>query len=421
MVDLRISQLQAAQALGGAERLAGVQNGQTVAVSAGQLARLTQPAAPGQVASRCLFNRTFAATPKQFMARTFHRAMDDIDAVQLLEANWYNSGGTETATGGAATVSAAIEYPLNSCTRVTWAEQATGQVASGANLLSDLVAVTIPRGAWFAVRRYVTNPAGIAFASVCDTTDRGFGPDVFGYAPSGLADQTMTTAPVATAQAAGPCAFPAAIVARTRRASFGIIGDSRSAGALSSSTTGAFDGEGNLGEYAGALHGRGHATINGGIYGTTAAAFAASNARQAEAIGYCSHVVLEHSINDLTGGRTAAQVQADLLGIATLFPRARVIVGTTPPVSTSTDGWASANNQVAHASNAQRVALNAWKRQVPRPFADCWEVADLVETARGSGLWKAGLTGDGTHESAAGYQAIAGDAGWAAKVARVAV
>lgn len=421
MVDLRISQLTPAKRLSGGERLAGTQAGASVAVTTGQLAAFARPAITAQVASRCLFNRAFATTPKQMMCRTYHKAMDDIDALQILEANWYNSSGTETGTGGTATVGAAIEYPLNSCTRVTWGDQPTGSVASNANLLSDLTAVAIPRGAWFAVRRYVANPSGIAFASVSDQTDRGFGVDVFGYAPSGLADQTMTNAPVTTAQAPGLCAYPAAIVARTRRSSFAIVGDSRSAGALTTSSTAAFDGEGNLGEFAGALHARGFATLNGGVFGTTAAQFVASHARQAEAMGYCSHVVLEHGINDLTGGRTAAQIQADLLSIAGYFPRAQAILGTTPPVSTSTDGWTTTAGQTTHASNPVRVALNAWKRQVPRPFADCWEIADLVETARGSGIWKAGLTGDGTHESASGYQAIAADAAWATQVVRVTV
>ncbi|MDO7844605.1 SGNH/GDSL hydrolase family protein [Sphingomonas immobilis] len=419
MPQIRISELPLSPALSGAERLPAIRSGANAAVTAGQIAALSRPAAIAPVATRCAFARGYSATPKQMMARTYHRALDDISALQIVEANWYSNAGTETGTGGTLSVTAAIEYPLNTCTAVTWGGAGTGSAATNTNLFSDFVAVSIPKGALFAIRRYVTNASGIVFSTISDQTDRGFGIDVFGYAASGIADQTLSGTQVSTAQAAGLCSYPAAILARTRRPSFGIVGDSRSAGAITTSSTASFDASGNVGEIARGLATAGYAALNGGVYGTQAAQFVASHARQVEILRYCPYIVLEHAINDVTAGRTAAQIQADLTAIAGYFPNARIIVSTTPPVTSSTDGWASLANQTTHANNAVRVAVNTWKRGVPQPFFDCWDVADTVESARNSGLWKPNFTLDGTHESDVAYAAIQADAGWAMRTATI--
>ena len=44
---------------------------------------------------------------------------------------------------------------------------------------------------------------------------------------------------------------------------------------------------------------------------------------------------------------------------------------------------------------------------VGHPLAGYIEVADTVESARNSGLWKAGYSGDGTHPNTVGATAIA--------------
>lgn len=362
----------------------------------------------GQVATRCHLSKQMAATPKQMMCRTYHVARDDITALRLAEANWYiNTAMAETGMGANLAVTASIEYPLNDCHQISWGGSSTGAVATLTTLVSDPIAIHIPKGAMFAVRRFVSCTAGIPFTSFSDQTDRGFGTDVFGYAASGIGDQTMTNAAVTTAQSPGFIHFPAAILAMTRRPSLAVIGDSRNVGSTASSSTAAFDAIGNLGEIQRSI-GAHLGCLDLGIYGEKLQNFVASNARRVELGSYCSHICIEMGINDVTGGRSAAQIAADTAAIAAYFPDHRLVLSTMPPSTTSTDGWASVDNQTIHANDGIRVAVNNARRALPSPFVACWDVADAVESARDSGKWKApGHTADGLHESELAYGAIA--------------
>jgi hypothetical protein len=365
-----------------------------------------------QVATRSYFNKATTATPKQMMLRTFHKAMTDITALQILEGNWYvNATGGEASVAGTSTITASVEYPLNVCSRILWnGGNNSAAVAQNSNLLSDSCAIVIPKGAFFAIRRYITNPAGIHFQTGggFGVVDAGFGPDVMGYAASGIVDQTMSNATVTSAQATGTANFPAAIVGLSSVPAVGIIGDSRSEGAAVSSGGGLhiFSSNGDSGELAPALTNAGFANINGGIYGVKIEHFTTSNARQREAFAYCTHIAIERSINDLVGGASAAAVQGFHNTVAGYFPDKKVLLSTTPPVSTSTDSWATVGNQTTAAFNGALTTLNDWKRTNPAPFAGVFEVSDIVSSARNSGLWKANYTSDGTHENATSFPAI---------------
>lgn len=45
--------------------------------------------------------------------------------------------------------------------------------------------------------------------------------------------------------------------------------------------------------------------------------------------------------------------------------------------------------------------------QASHPLYTYWEIADEVETARNSGIWRAGYTDDGLHPTATGINAAA--------------
>lgn len=88
--------------------------------------------------------------------------------------------------------------------------------------------------------------------------------------------------------------------------------------------------------------------------------------------------------------------------------------------------WATTANQtVANSTKeANRVQLNGWLRsgapivagaavaagtqgattagQSGHPLYGLWEITDRVETARDSGIWKAGYTSDGLHPNSTG-------------------
>lgn len=139
--------------------------------------------------------------------------------------------------------------------------------------------------------------------------------------------------------------------------------------------------------------------------------------------------------NDLSGGATLAQLQAwMILGWKLLSGYGLFVVGTTiTPISTSTDAWATVGNQTTDATNTIRVQYNAWMldgapldpttrtpvavgtvpalragRSPLHPLGATIDKSTAVETALGSGIWKApGYTADGEHPTAAGYAAIA--------------
>src|SRR5713101_7049158 len=83
----------------------------------------------GQVATRCWIPQQRDTSNFQFNSRSWHFARDDISPVQIAFPNWYAVGankdptGTERGVGSAAVVSAAVEYPTEKFTRVTWGNQ----------------------------------------------------------------------------------------------------------------------------------------------------------------------------------------------------------------------------------------------------------------------------------------------------------
>jgi lysophospholipase L1-like esterase len=154
-----------------------------------------------------------------------------------------------------------------------------------------------------------------------------------------------------------------------------------------------------------------------------------------------THILCELGVNGLSAG--FATWSSHLLGTGTKGAWGSLAAFGVPiyqttitPQTTSSDAWATVNNQtVASAGNeTARLAANAWLRdgapisaspaaggtvaavgasgvlragQTGHPLAGIIEVADLAESARDSGKWKAGYTGDGTHPNATGAAALA--------------
>ena len=162
--------------------------------------------------------------------------------------------------------------------------------------------------------------------------------------------------------------------------------------------------------------------VNLGVPSDTAQAFAAlansPGRRKLLAAGNWLYVQYPH--NDISSSRTLPQVQADLTTIVKLG-RARgmrVALNTTPPRTTSSDGWATTTNQTFDANESVRLAYNAWVRAGAGGLADLvLDVAAPLDsgTATGgasTGLWRAAgsagpYTVDGVHPSVVGHQAMA--------------
>ncbi len=122
---------------------------------------------------------------------------------------------------------------------------------------------------------------------------------------------------------------------------------------------------------------------------------------------YCTHVFEGYGTNDIGGGRTLAQLQADKLRlwqtfranslkiyVANLLPRTTDATNTTPVAGFAPGGL--------------RDQYNTWLlTQVGVTIDGVIDVASVVEDPANHGHWLSGETADGIHPNSATYAAIA--------------
>lgn len=343
------------------------------------------------VANRCSIPNSQNTTNKQTMSRSRHRAADSITSLKLVYGNWrvdFTNG--DVGLGTATTYSAAIEYPAGTFKQVTFSGATSIAVADLGEAISDAIAISIPKNAYFWVRTLTTSVTGILYVGKGADTAHGEAMD-FGVT---VVDKTMSG--TITDGAAG-IVTPYAILGYSAMPSVFLAGDSRTFGQLDTYT-------GNVSTDVGVLArsiGPELPYINCGI--PTDSAFKASTLstlRVSLAKRFCTHVVCGYGINDVNFySRSAAQALTDLKAVWTLYAPLTVYQTTLGPVTTSTDSWATTGNQTTAASNANRVTLNNSIRQ-STAIAGVMEIADVEESARDSGIWKApGYTTDGLHET----------------------
>lgn len=356
----------------------------------------------GQVATRCQFNSALVTGVQQGMFREFHYARDDISAMTLRWDDRYS--GSELASGATTTIECAIEYPSGTYTRVTFSGTNQGVMASGGSIVSDPIAVAIPNGAMFWLRTWKANTAGMLGADTNPHVLTGFGE----------ATQTGATVPNvvmggAISSNATYLSTPSAILAMTKKPSLLLVGDSRVVGLKDLPAT---SRTGDSGEFARALGGS-FGYICCAMSGESAQGFWGQGAVRRSLKQYTSHVICNYGINDLnSGGFNLAQMQTVYGNIwATLgAPAFPVYQATLPPMTTSTDSWATVANQTSlGAWEATRVATNNWIRtQGDIKLAGILDITLALESSKDSGKWMPGYVGpaDGVHENATGAYAI---------------
>lgn len=382
---------------------------QGVKVSAGDIFWTPKDAPrPRQAANRCGINNRVHTTNRQINSASTHTAMAPVSRLKIRFQNWYvavsvngNGDGTETVLGDA-TITAGIEYPTGTFTRVTFSGGSSGAAGSGATLESDWVLVSIPRGAKFKIWSCYRGTTGIPYRTAAADT----GLDIAQFSVSGLSDTSMGG--TITATQAGSYYSPLAIIAETTVPAIAVIGDSRAQG-INDAGSSAIGFVGEFGRILDPLV----PNINLGQQSDMAQFFAGSSSRRIAMLDVVDGVIYQLGINDhkATTPRTAAQMVGDLKVIAASIAvlGKPLLAATLAPYTTSTDSWATTGNQTVRAYEAQRIAYNDLVRQGGiENVAGYIEVADAVETARNSGIWKApGYTTDGLHESATANAAIA--------------
>ncbi len=360
-------------------------------------------------------------------AKLSHLAVRTFYGIRLAFSNFYaGAGNTETDTPNPITVRAAVEPLGNVIVPVTFNGARSVVIQPGATVLSDPLGIDIVKGTTFYTRTFVQVGSGEKFPrGGYITASSGEGNN---YGTSVGADLTSTGSASLTGVGTNQRVFgPSMILGRVKdpgKPVVGAVGDSIGQGsndndrgfiqrALADSYSFlklAFPGE----------------ALDGWIGNNGLTRYRrASLLVQASA----THAVCEYGRNNMT----SATVQADTLAAWNSLARMGIPVfqTTITPQTTSTDGWATVANQTIAdpTREARRVAFNNWLRdgapisggapaaigasgairagQAGHPLRAVFEIADLAESARDSGKWKAGYVADGTHPNATGAAALA--------------
>lgn len=360
-------------------------------------------------------------TDTSMTSKTSHKAIHDITEVRLVFGNFYNNAGVETAGPNDISVKFAIQVSTDTYrVRGTFGAKRTIVIEPGTRATSDAIPVDIKAGEIFFVYTYVSvASAGMKWPQGLQTQS----PESEGRIVA--VDYTDTgTVTIGSFFSYGPMQ----ILGRPPKAdttSVGGIGDSIMAGSGDSNT---------FGFWARSLYGN-ISEQRIAYAGEQAAGFLRRDLYQYRIplLAYATHIACELGINDVKGGITLANLQSSILTIWARAARraAKVYQTTLTPVTTSTDTWATTANQAVTANESVRVGFNNWVRagapvdpgtgaavaigtsgalvagNTGHPLTGYIELADTVETARNSGIWKSGHTGDGTHPNVTGHTAMA--------------
>lgn len=376
----------------------------------------------GQVANRCGFSSSVYAGYKQCMNRSAHRATENLTLVKLVFGNWGMNGGTEQANDAAATIECSIEYPVDTYTRVTFSSANIGNMASGANITSDAVKVSIPKGAVFYVRNLVTSPNTTTGLYGTDNTylhSSGAGSYLEGqkwnasypgtdYSVSGNLVMTKGTGGTSGNNdgfnALHPLYRPLAIIAQTVNPSVLIAGDSIAMGAKDG-----VDTQLAAGFYERALK---VGTINVARSGEQIIALMGGSnfTRRAALYQYCSHVIVAFGTNDVFVASAAAATIITNINtlISTYFANFPVYVSTVIPQVTTSDAYITEANQTVKAQESVRLTLNNSIRAGGVVGAvGVFDIDQIISNSYTGGKFKtfgtgATLTTDGVHPNQLG-------------------
>lgn len=382
---------------GGAERRLGVLYGRVVTQMLHTIADL--PAITTSGTSRFKF--------------TVHQSADNLRFTYI---NWYNNTYRVTPQSQdnpntAPITIQALVFPQGSSTGIVvkFRGENTWTIPAGGWVQSDPLPLSVVTGETFDVQTYVNGTQWYP-------TINGGG----GFAAGNQAQVGSTK----IGSTSGSLYAPAVITGRRNGPAVLLIGDSISYSGGTIYTS--FTERGLEGKYG---------VINAAASSDTAARAVEGSSRTYSFFANkdATTVVCEYGVNDVSYGYSLAVIQANLLALWNRHAGygQRVIQTTITPYSTSTDNWATVTNQTTKdaAEESRRVQLNTWIRagapivngvavapgtagaivagSTAHPLYGYWEITDKVESARNTGLWKPGLTGDGLHPNGAGSVAAA--------------
>lgn len=353
--------------------------------------------------------------------RIRHNILGDAQMVRLVYSNWWwreSAAVTDEAGPNAITVRAAIERPDGTKIPVFFNGSRDVVIQPGANAVSDPVAVDVKyddASAFVYSRNYVTVTSGQKFPLNQYVVTASNAQDQMDIGTT-TTDKTLTgTGASAAGQGFGPTiVLGNRPVASRRKPLVAIVGDSIPWG-NDDTTTGADAGLKDRGFVNRALETAVIPYVKiaaGGDSPSYFNQFTKSQYRRGLITG-SEYAIFYASINRIRLGDSFATVQADALAMWNwLAARGmKVYACTIGPKTTSSNGWTTTGAQTLDTYNANRVLFNDWIRTTPAPLTGYFEVADVMETARNSGIWKVdgagSYTTDGLHPKTSMHKLMA--------------
>lgn len=354
------------------------------------------------IAARCRIPSSQTTADPFCFSRTMHfNRGNEQQYVQLVYSNWYATSAGEFTPAASMLLTAAIEYPIGVFTQCTWNGATSVTIAPGANAVTDPCWVGIPRGGRFWARSYqniASGALGLVTASI-DRSANTMANELGQYSATALTDFTLAGGGVGGSSLAY---YPSAILGMSNVPSVYAVGDSRCAGL--DDTPSSDIGLSAVGEICRSLTGY-LPYCNAGLPTDQAQTFVAQAALTGyrKALGvYHTHVHCQYGINDLyvgggaygaTGtGATLAALQAKITALLALFPTLTPSLSTLPPVTTTTDAFASCSNQTVVTNGSVstvRIPYNTWVKTKPLGIQNAFDVAAVVEEPSLPGTWKA--------------------------------
>jgi hypothetical protein len=354
----------------------------------------------GFVATRGRYNGFYNNNNTWFSSMSYHIARDWITSPKVFFQGYIADDAAISAYN--ATVSAAIMYPTNVITQLTFGGKQYGLCPSNSMAVSDgnnVLKVPIPPGAGFWVRTFYTNTGGIIFSGGGGSGDTAQPQDTGSYGTTGGVDNTTNGGSMGTINS-GFVYLPLAIVDKTAKPSPMIIGDSRCYGFGENVLDGTL--ENGYGRFFESDYG----CCNLGQGGETLAGFLGSHTNKLVFTNYASVVIFELGINSYYG-IPFASFFSQYTNAASMFSTLPVIGATMEPVTTSSDRWATFANQAnsGGAYDANRTLMNTLLRNGQVPWVS--RHMDPAAAAEGeAGKWIVngtadGFTADGIHPDTA--------------------
>lgn len=296
----------------------------------------------------------------------------------------HTAGVTILANYGTINIqTATLEYPQGTFTPIGIRSGTGASVAAGFDIVSDVVAVTIPANVDFWIRTYATWSANqnIALQQMPTYTNQS---------------SDLSATPVDKTQVSGNAGFqtvglaPIRVEAQVSITSKTLFVDGDSI------TNGTGDGLDFSRGYVNFAC-DGVVDVQKVAAPTTRAMYEASPAtryRKARLLNGCTAAYENYGINDLSNSQTVAQLQANKILLWQWLGSApgirRVYCGTLVPLTTTSDGWTSVGGQTLLSMETNRTTFNSWIRD----GAPLVSTSNLTPAATGTvGALRAGSVG----------------------------